>query len=302
MGRCEVKKRLISLLACAVVILAVLPVAASAEGPKPSVVVDFSGLAGREYYVTLLSSTRSTGPFSAPSVEKSRLYDEESAEYPIYLKFLEYRDEDGFYFLQFFQNCSDMHQFRWTYYPPQRFKILIYFADSDGFAVSEAAYDRYAFHSYFSAGLSGLDSQLPAQDGAVPFTAVRSYDYGREVAPFAARVVLTAAVELLVAVLFALRQRKQLLFIAAVNLVTQIALNAALFWSDYKYGRLAFVFAFALLELLVFIIEAVLYALFLPRLSRAPVSKRKAALYALAANAASVLLGIALSQFFPGIF
>jgi len=34
-------------------------------GPKPSVVIDFEGLEGRTYYVTLLSNVRHSGPYSA---------------------------------------------------------------------------------------------------------------------------------------------------------------------------------------------------------------------------------------------
>ena len=297
------KRRLITFLACVVLLAAVLPVTASADvGPKPSVVIDFSGLSGRTYYVTLLSSTSTTGPFSAPSIEKSRLYDEEHADYPIYLKFLEYRDEDGYYFLQYFENCSETHQFRWTYYPPSNFKILIYFPDGDFYAVSAETYDRYAFHSYFSVTLAEPDLSKPARGDAITFSAVKSYDYGGEIAPFAARAALTIAVELLIALLFAFRQKKQLILIAAVNLVTQAGLNAALFYADYKYGGLAFALAFCLLELLVFIVEAVLYALFLQKISRAPVPKWKAVVYALAANAASVLLGLGLSRIIPSFF
>ncbi len=34
-------------------------------GPKPSVVIDFNGLDEKTYYATLLSSEKSTDPFSA---------------------------------------------------------------------------------------------------------------------------------------------------------------------------------------------------------------------------------------------
>ena len=61
-----VKKRILPLLICICVGFALFPVASGADmGPKPSVVIDFKGLEDEDYYVTLLSKTDSTGPYSA---------------------------------------------------------------------------------------------------------------------------------------------------------------------------------------------------------------------------------------------
>ena len=298
------KKRLILLLTGIVLIFAVLPMKASADmGPKPSVVIDFHGLSGRTYYVTLLSSTRSTGPYSAPDGEQDRRYSEDDADYPVFLKFLEYQDREGFYFLQYFQNCSETQRFSWTYYPPLNFKILIYFADGDYFAISAETYDRYAFDSNYSVSLSDSEiSSMMAEGQALTFKADRSYPYGNEVLSLAVRILLTIAIELLIALAFAFRGKKQLLFIAAVNLATQVTLNVALYFVDYRYGQLMFVFAYILLELLVFIAEAVLYTALLRKFSGVPVPKWKTVLYALIANGASFAAGIGLARIIPGIF
>jgi hypothetical protein len=59
------KKFVRSLLLCIVALKAVVPTIAYADvGPKPSVVVAFRGLQDN-CYVTLLSKTESTGPYSA---------------------------------------------------------------------------------------------------------------------------------------------------------------------------------------------------------------------------------------------
>ena len=301
---CAVKKQLISFLVCIVLLVVVFPITASADmGPKPSVVIDFEGISEQTYYVTLLSSVNSTGPYSAPSDGKYSHYKESDEDYPIFLKFLEYQDEDGYYFLQYFQNCSETHQFSWTYYPPSDFKILIYFADSDCFAISAGTYERYAFDSYFSVSLT--DSEIfsvIAQDETLFFNAPKSYDYSGEIISLAVRIVLTIAVELLIALLFAFRKKKQFQFIVAVNLVTQIALNVALNLIDYNYGQMMFVFAYILLELFVFIIEAVLYTVFLRKYSDAPVPKWKTITYALIANTTSFVVGLGLATIIPGIF
>jgi len=305
------KRKILAFFACLVLFAAAFPVTASADmGPKPSVVIDFKGLSGQTYYVTLLSSVDSTGPFTALSrlkqdnstVDAKEWYSGNEEDYPIYLKFVGYQDPDGYYFLQYFQNCSETQQFSWTYYPPQNFKILIYFADSGGFAVS-AAYERYAFDSYFSVDLTGTDVIASAARGETPtFNAVKSYDYSVETVSLIARIILTIAVELLVALLFAFRKKKQLLFILAVNVVTQIALNVSLNLINFSYGLLAFIALYVLLELLVFIVEAILYAAFLKKFSDMLIPRWKPILYALAANAASFGVGLLLARIIPGLF
>ena len=298
------KKKFISFFACMVLFIGVFPITASADmGPKPSVVIDFDGISTQNYYVTLLSSVHSTGPYSALTSDNYSHYNEDDEDYPIFLKFLEYQDVDGYYFLQYFQKCSETQQFSWTYYPPSNFKILIYFADRDCFAISAETYERYAFDSYFSVSLT--DSEISAiivQDETLSFKATKSYDYIGEIISLIARIVLTIAVELLIALLFAFRKKKQVFFIVAVNLVTQIALNVVLNLINYNYGQMMFVFAFILLEMFVFIIEAVLYTIFLRKHSDVPVPKWKPITYALIANAASFAVGLGLANIIPGIF
>ncbi len=262
-------------------------------GPKPSVVIDFVGLEGETYYATLLSSVESTGPYSALSESKERYrhYNEGDEDYDIFLKFVEYKDSDGFYFLQFFKNCTQTHQFSWTYYPPKVFKILVYFPETDSFIVSDSTYERYAFDSYFTAELSGTS-----------FAVHKSYDYSNETLSLIVRIVLTSAIELVIALLFGFRERKQIRFIMLVNLITQIALNVALNAINYKSGAMAFVIFYVLLEIAVFITEAILYNWYLKKHSLKKVPGWKPTVYALAANTASFALGIGLAFWIPGIF
>ncbi len=295
------KKRFISFLFCIVLLVTVFPITASADmGPKPSVVIDFNGISQQTYYVTLLSSRRSTGPYSVITDDSNRRYNESHEDYPIFLKFLEYQDKDGYYFLQYFQNCSETNRFSWTYYPPSDFKILIYFPDSDYFAISAAAYEGYAFDSYFRVSLTDSEISSGIEQGeTLSFSAKKSYDYSGELISLIARIVLTIAVELLIALLFAFRKKKQ--FLVAVNLVTQIALNVALNLINYSYGAMLFIFAYVLFEFMVFIAEAILYSVFLRKLD-GPVPIWKTLTYALIANAASFVVGLVLAIMIPGIF
>lgn len=55
-----------------------------------------------------------------------------------------------------FRDCTETSEFKWTYYPPQRFKILVYFPETDSFAVS-GIYERYAFDSYYKVDAGDIE-------------------------------------------------------------------------------------------------------------------------------------------------
>lgn len=293
---------------CIVFMITAFPTAASADmGPKPSVVIDFNGLSGETYYATLLSSVESTGPFSAlsfherddPGIDDREFYIGEDSDYPVFLKIIEYTDADGYFFLQYFQNCSETHRFSWTYYPPANFKILLYFPEKDSYVIS-GPHERYAFDSYFSATIA---NEVHPNTIYYDNMDVRiSYDYFGEIISLIARIILTVAVELLIALLFVFREKKQLLLILSVNLVTQIVLNVTLNFINFSYGHMMFVFAFTLLEMAVFVIEAVVYTVFLRRISDAKVRAWRTITYALIANAASFAAGLGLAYVIPGVF
>lgn len=296
------KKAFLTLLCVLAATVLFSPAARADLGPKPSVVVDFAGLDGETCYATLLSSVRSTGPYSA-AADASQVperYRNDDADQKVFLKFAQYKDADGYFFLQIFQDCTRTHRFSWTYYPPQKFKILLYFPQTDRFAVSDASYERYAFDSYFTAKVSGQGG-LAAARGAV-VTAKKSYDTAKELIFLLIRTALTVVIELAVALPFGFREKRQLRFIVLVNVATQLALNLALNFVNNRFRHLSLWVSYALLELLVFAAEAALYTFYLKKHSRRPVPGWKPGIYALTANAASFAFGIVLTFFTPGIF
>ncbi|MDD2503406.1 MAG: hypothetical protein PHG58_06095 [Clostridia bacterium] len=289
-----VLKRIVCILLCIITISILFPGTAIADiGPKPSVIIDFEGLEGETYYATLLSSVKSTGPYSAlnDSNKKYAHYEEGDENYEIFLKFADYTDGDGYHFLQYFQDCSQTHQFSWTYYPPSLYKILLYFPDTDNFIVSDSTYERYAFDSYYSAVVS--NSSL---------TAEKSYDATNEILSLTARIILTIVIELAIAFLFGFREKRQFGFIALVNIITQVSLNIALNIINYRSGEMAFIIFFVLLEILIVIVESVIYTGYLHRFSQNKIPKWKPGVYALVANFASFALGLVLAIWIPGIF
>lgn len=186
-------RKVFSLLICMILIIS-LPVTAKADiGPKPSVRITFTGIEGESYYGTLLSERRSTGPATAWDGYEDYPGWKPENEKVIWEKFLGYVDSDGYYFLQEWWDCSESNQLSWTYYPPNPFKILLYFPETDTFYVSDI-YERYAFDSYFTVDLSDYDSS--------PISAEKSYDFTWELISLAARIILTIVLELAIALLF----------------------------------------------------------------------------------------------------
>lgn len=268
-----------------------IPMTAGADaGPKPSVNITFSGLEDQTYYVTLLSERDSTGPWSAGN-EYYDYLDRDAWE-----AFQSYSDPDGFFFLTWFEDCSEDHTFTWDYYPPQVFKVLVYFPETDTFAVTEDTYERYAFHSYFKCNA-----------GAAPETGLlaplhKDYLFGQEILSFLARVVITLAAEMALALVFGFRAKKQLKIIFWVNLATQVILNLALNIINFLFGGWAFVLGYFVMEGAVFLLEGLAFAATLHKWDKKPERKAHPWVYALTANVTSLLLGLFISQHIPGIF
>lgn len=282
----------------------IMPKTAYADvGPKPSIIIDFKGLHGENFYVTLLSEIPSTGPHSAlgehPNNQRYNTYDE---DYYIWKKFVDYKDIDGYYFLQYFKNCTETSEFKWGYYPPPKFKILIYFSETDSFLISDESFERYAFNSYFTATVNQSSFQISNND-EMTFSVKKSYNYTNEIISFFSRVIATIVIEIFIALLFDLRKKKILVFITIVNIITQIILNILLSLTNYNYGSMLFVFNYIWMELLVFIIEAFAYSIWFNKLNpNYKIKKWVAPVYSFIANAASFVIGMCIAYLLPGIF
>ncbi len=170
---------------------------------------------------------------------------------------------------------------------------MLYYPKLDTFTVSDI-YERYAFDSYFTITMDGLDIVSSKDD--------RSYDYTWEAISFVCRVVITILLELLIAWFFAFRKKEQVAIILCVNVITQICLNLLLNFINYNRGPHAFIFWYVFLELLVFLAESTAYTIFLGKYSDTPVSNKKILLYTLCANIVSFVGGMAIARLVPGIF
>lgn len=291
------KKKVAPWLICFLMVFTLLPVTAHADmGPKPSVRITFENMGDEVCYGTLLSKTDSTGPSSAwdGDPEHIRNY---NMDLEIWQAFEDYQDADGYYFLQEGWLCSESKQLNWTYYPPSSFKILLYYPDLGVYVVSDI-YERYAFDSYFTVNMEGIE--IGSVNASI--TAQKSYDYAQEIISLGCRVVLTILLEVGIAWLFGFRQKKLIQIILCVNVVTQLLLNVLLNVVGYYRGPWAFIVYYVLLELIVFAVEAVLYSKLLRHDPEQKISGSRCVVYALAANAVSFAAGYWISLWIPAIF
>lgn len=294
-------KRITALLASLTVLLSVLVIAWGDMGPKPSVRVYFENMDDVLCYGTLLSARESTGPSSAWDGVDEHAQHNEMENYghltldrATWQAFVDYADADGYYFLQEGWLVSEEQELAWTYYPPNPFKILLYFPETDTFLTS-GVYERYAFDSYFTVDMAAMD-----ENGLL--LAQKDYRYGPEVLSFFARLAITFVIEMVIALIFGFREKRQLLLLLAVNGITQILLNIALSIIDYHSGYIAFLLFYILFELIVSVIEAVVYGSYLRRVSRHPKRAWVYVVYALVANAVSFYAGFFIATRLPGIF
>lgn len=238
-------------------------------GPKPSVTITFKGT-NEEYYVTLLSSIDGYGPWS--KVDEFNLDD--SVNQSIWEAFNNYEDE--YYFIGYFEECTNTHKFSWTYYAPDKFKILIYYPNSNTFIESEII-EKYAYDSYYN---------VTFNDNAFEIELQVNYNYTKEILSFIARIGLTIAIELIFTCIFALTSKQHIKVIVFTNIFTQILLNIGL----HFYGNGCYI----MIEGLIIIIEALSYKHFMK-----DIKTSVAWGYSILSNIISFILGLMLSFTLP---
>lgn len=243
------------------------------SGPKPSIYIDIQGLSQQNYYVTLLSQSQSTGPYSVyDGYSEDVPYQKDTKDYHVWEKMKDYQDSDHFYFLQYFQDCSKTNTFEWNYFPPETFKILIYFIDTDEWIVSDI-YTKTEFHATYSITVSN--------DHVIHL----AYDYSSQIMSFIQRIAITLVVELLIALLFQIVKNKQWLVLLLTNIITQLLLNFMLyvFQGVFMFGLIVLYF---IIEGLIIFIENKIYQTYLTAPTKVILT------YTIIANISSFIIGL----------
>lgn len=289
------KRRLFCGSILALLLVCLLPLWAAADtGPKPSITVTPEGVGEDVCYLTLLSQTETTGPWSKhESFAASKdSYGNPEADEAIWTAFNDYEDADGFYFLGCYGEVTGGQVFCWSYYPPDTFKVLAYFPDSGTFAVGPVT-ERKEFSAHYTVSLSEQGDTLVTE---------HEQDTAENNIAFVERLSLTLVIELVLAVIFCFRTKAQILTIVCMNLITQVGLNQAITHLFPVVSSRWYWPGLLVLEVLIFLVEGAVYARLLPRWKKDPALVCHPWKYALTANAVSFALGLALSQAFPRAF
>lgn len=289
------KRRLFCGSILALLLVCLLPLWAAADtGPKPSITVTPEGFGEDVCYLTLLSQTETTGPWSKhESFAASKdSYGNPEADEAIWTAFNDYEDADGFYFLGCYGEVTGGQMFCWSYYPPDTFKVLAYFPDSGTFAVGPVT-ERKEFSANYTVSPSETGETLLIE---------KARNQEAENKSFVGRLVLTLALELAVAVGFAFRAKRQIITIVCMNLITQVGLNQAITHLFPVVSSRWYWPGLLVLEVLIFLVEGAVYAKLLPRWKKDPAAVCHPWGYALAANVASFGVGLILARLIPGMF
>ena len=278
------KKRFFALIIAVFMLIPLFCFTASADtGPKPSVNISFSGFEGQRYFVTLLADREGRGPWNTENG-----YEDWCGDRDAWDAFKSFDAPEGWYFVGYMEDCTETHSFAWTYYPPDIFRVLIYYPDSGEFLLSDEAYERYAFDSYYT---------VSAENTGFTVESAREQYVAKEAFGFIARLVITLAIELAIAAGFMKLNKKSVLVIILANVVTQSALNLIIM-SMHASLDLALI-VYGITELGIFVAEALTYRFTLPKYSD---KKVRTWLYALCANVVSFAAGLGLAILLPGLF
>ena len=279
------KRMLAAVLAVFVLVPMLMPLVSADSGPKPSTIITVPG-AEEPMVLTLLGDREQHGPYIAvqPGEEPGSWIGDDPDQTGAWYALRDYADPDGFVFYgELWEG-----QVRWTYWPPETFKIAVYYPQRELLWVSAETYERYAFRSNYRLILPAPGEN--AVSGEADMVLRREHNWFTELGGLVFRILLTLAVELALAGLFGFNSPRQRKCILLTNLVTQVGLNVLL-WVWYFYdGALAALIRLFLAELVVLAVELVVY---LRRLREGEGSGRTA-VYTICANVISVVVGFLL--------
>lgn len=255
-------------------------------GPKPFVKVEIEGLDEDVYYITLLARESSTGLYDTVKFDSKRESDKEG-----YRDFGVYEDKDGFHFLGEYAKCSGRDSFIWDAYAPEEFKFLIYIPRTDSYIISDTSYPAYAFHTRY---------RIKIEENQITKVS-RHYYVTAELAGFLLRLIATVMIELLIGLGLGYFYRRAVRVIVITNVITQVILNIILLCFVGSMGEWVYFMYYPMLEVGIFIVEAIVYSLLLDYKDDKPHTRgkaiRKAWIYSFGANFVSFIAGWFIAMF-----
>ena len=244
-------------------------------GPKPASYITIKGIEGD--YVACFAAQKVSGPNI--DYDMWLEYQDESWTQE-YNPIMEYKDEEGFKWIDHYYICHDETEISFTYYCPSVYKIVIYL--NDQLYKDTEALEMYAYTTYyeidFSSGTINTNEDIKVTN---------TYDYLGETLSLLFRIVATLAIEIGVFYLFKLYTKRNLNVVLIVNLITQIFLNVAVNITNYTSGVISALFLLFILEFIILIVEFIAYQFLLKDKNRLVIS-----IYPIIANLLSFGLGL----------
>ena len=268
------KRRFISIVSVFLFILTTAGLTASANSPpEPDFELYFSGIEGT-CYMTLLNRDKkdewgihhvSENGKRDPEVFDFELFGYRKADEiadPVFQAFYNYKDPDGYYFVQQMADLTDKTSIFKVEYPHE-FKILLYYPDSGKFASSEKL-EAFSYYNCFHISVEN--------DEIVSVTKSTKYaEHGMNVGDMLyilCLLIQTIIIEILVASPFGFRRKKQVLTIFLTNLLTHPLMMGMIMVVNPSLHESVFSFPFAFFEIGVAVIESLVYLWLFPKFEK----------------------------------
>ena len=279
-------KKMISIVLVLMAICAVATVTVSADsGPKPELVFSLTPAEG-DYYAALLYDKDESpyvyviGDFGTTSYMKKN-------EKEMYEKLNAYEDADGYNIAEEVWYVQDSVKEGYVYNPPAKYKLLVYFPDSDRYSVIESN-GHYAIFMRYTVTVSA-DGEIDMVGHTSAAVIDNSPAQNLDLAVFTfISLIVTILVELLIGLCFRFTKGRQILTIILVNVITLPLMTGLIYTINPPVYGTIFSFPYAFFEIGVAVVEAAVYCLLLPKFAKGRKTPRwLVALYAVVANLAT---------------
>ena len=213
------------------------------NGCYQTTTIEFEGIQGT-CYGTLLSKTSEIGSWSYEKVIDLDAPDN------VLQFFRDYKDHDHYFYLNYIEDVSGGLLY-WPYYPPEEFKVLLYFPDTDTYLTTDTSIARYALTSKFKAVF---------EDGTIRLT--RNYDYPKLFTNALIRFISGVLAAMLICMMMGKPLKKEMKYYLFPNMIFHLLLNIFIsIFSYYNGFTLVEYFMFLWLPyLLVFGLQGYLYS------------------------------------------
>ncbi|MBO4235726.1 MAG: hypothetical protein J5928_04720 [Firmicutes bacterium] len=200
-----------------IMLIAIIPSLGLFNGHYQETIVEIEGITGT-CYGTLLSKSPGSGGWNTKD-DHTPTYAPDSVKEA----FKEYTDPDGYYYYNYFQDVS-AGLLQWTSYPPENFKVLLYFEDTDTFMSTESA-KRYSLASPYKVQITN--------DGLI---LKKNYDYITFILKLLLRILISAGLASLVSLFYCKRHTYKPKRFIITNIIFHVLVNIYISVFSFYHG------------------------------------------------------------------